>query len=725
VGVAPLFGLASFLCSALIFWIEPLVGKELLPLVGGAPAVWNICLLFFQIALLAGYAVAHSLTKVRSGRAQAGIYLVIAAASFALLPVHFDTAPGDPSHPAAWLMRQLLTGLLFPFVSLAVAAPLLQHWYSRTREAAARDPYFLYAASNAGSLLALLAVPFIIEPRLQLHQQNVVWTWMFVVAAILCLATSFAARPPAGEPDATSRLYVTSAVEPESARPDVRTFMMWALLAAVPSSLLMGVTTYLTGDIAPVPLLWIVPLAVYLLTFIAAFGPLRSGAPTWFHRVTVIAAVTWCTLYKLQATDPLWLLVVIHLSVFGILALGAHARLAASRPAPSQLTSFYLAIAVGGACGGAFNAILAPALFNSYMEYPLVVLAAVLLDLRGRDEPPGRARDALGILALAVILMIAFAIRIHAGALQSIFVVGIPSVVAYMLSGRRIRFVAALALVLITPRFDLALQGFVLHSERNFYGVLRVTTDANNRFHELRHGNTLHGASDMSQPGGSDPRMYYWTGSPVADAIRSMQSRRDSLNVSVVGLGVGTLAWYARQGEVWTFYEINPAVIRIAEDTASFTYLARSKADSIVIVPGDARFQLSHAIDGSQDVIVLDAFTSDAIPVHLLTLEALRSYARKLKPDGVLVFHISNRYLDLAPVIAAGGKALGLRTWMRQVHVTDTQRQDRLESSDWLVLARSTSDLDALGSGRWRLVSAGGRRVWTDDYSDLWSAFAR
>lgn len=715
-GVAPIFGLASFLCSALIFWIEPLVGKELLPRVGGAPAVWNVCLLFFQCALLAGYAVAHALTKVRSARLQAAFYIGIAAASLALLPVQFDAAPADPAHPVAWLMGQLLTGLFLPFLCLAAAAPLLQHWYSRTREAAARDPYFLYAASNSGSLLALLAVPVVIEPHLHLHQQNAIWTVLFAAAALLCYATSFSAlpRPTAFDP--------TSHDETMPTHSPVRTLCTWALLAAVPSSLLMGVTTYLTGDLAPVPLLWIVPLAIYLLSFIAAFGPLRGGVPNWFYRVTVIAAVMWCTLYKLQATDPLWLLVIIHLSVFGILALGAHARLAASRPAPSQLTTFYLAIAVGGACGGAFNALLAPAVFNSYVEYPIAVIAAVFLVLRGRAETAGTARDALAVLAFAVTLLIALAIRIPTG-VHPIFVVGIPAVVAYTLSGRRIRFVAALAVVLITPRFDLAMQGFVLHSERNFYGLLRVTTDPHKRFHELRHGNTLHGAGDARQPGGSDPKMYYWTGSPVADAIRSVQARRGPMHVSVVGLGVGTLAWYAQRGEVWTFYEINPAVIRIAQDTASFTYLARSNADSILIVPGDARFRLRDATDGSQDVIVLDAFTSDAIPVHLLTLEALRSYVQKLRPDGVLIFHISNRYLDLAPAIAAGGRALGFGTWMRQVHVTEAQRAERLESSDWLVLARRPADVDALSTGKWQAVTAGSGRVWTDDYSNIWSAF--
>lgn len=663
------FALTALLASALIFWIEPLAGKELLPLVGGAPGVWNVCLLFFQTALFAGYAFAHALTKIRSAKRQGAIYLATAAAAFLLLPVELGSTanPADATHPTAWLLQHLATNLFLPFVTLAAAAPLLQHWYSRTRRTEARDPYFLYAASNVGSLLALLLFPFALEPNVSVHTQARIWTGLFVVAAIACALASTKTESYATSAEAAPR---------KSPRIPTRTLLHWIILAAVPSSLLMGVTTFITADIAPVPLLWIVPLALYLLTFIVAFSWLRNGTQPRFNTIIFLAAIVWCIVHRMQATDPLWLFVLIHLTVFTVLALAAHAKLSAKRPAPESLTTFYLAIAAGGAIGGAFNALVAPAIFNSYIEYPLALIAAVILTLTGRKW------------------------RMRAGAL--------------------------LAFILIMPRFDLTLNGFVLRTERNFYGVIRVTTDSRRQFHELRNGSTLHGAADATQAGGSDPLMYYWVGSPVSQVIRGMQETRDSLDVAVIGLGVGTLAWYARPTEHWTFYEINPAVIDIARDTSLFTYLATSRAGSVNIVQGDARFSLSGAKDGSLDIIILDAFTSDAIPIHLLTREAVQIYASKLRPGGVIALHITNRYLRLAPPVARVGTSLGFRAWDRRVEPVGEGRKRRHEGTEWLVLSRETPGWLARGGTEgWSETPVTGGRPWTDDYSNIWTSFRR
>jgi len=708
------FALATFSCSALIFWVEPLTGKQLLPLVGGAPAVWNVCLLFFQLALLLGYAFAHGLTRIPAARAQAGVYLLVVVAGALLLPARFTAVPADPSQPAVWLLLQLAQELLLPFVALAAAAPLLQHWYSRTTSASAHDPYFLYASSNAGSLLALLAFPVLLEPSFSIGAQSRAWTALFVAVMLLSAATSLRARTA-----------IAPAAATPSSRPHVRELLPWMLLAAVPSSLLMGVTTYVTADIAPVPLLWVVPLAIYLATFIFAFAR-RRPLPQWFGGVVAKVAVAWCAVYRLQGTDPFLLLVGVHLLAFAVLAVGVHVKLAERRPDASHLTLYYLAISAGGALGGMFNALAAPAVFDSFAEYPIAVLAAVWLNLRSEGERPTLRVDVLPVLVVALVSVLALTlVDMPSGAPRSLVVVGVPVALAYVLSRRALRYTAALAIVLAGARFDPALVSNVLHAERNFYGLLRVSTAENGRFVELRHGSTLHGAIDVTTAGGSEPLSYYWTGSPIADVLRDAQRTRDSMDVAVVGLGVGALAWYARPDERWTFYEINPAVVRLARDTTLFHFLARSRAGELRIDAGDARLRLQHAPDSSYDVIVLDAFTSDAVPLHLLTREAVALYARKLAPDGIVVFHISNRYLALPDPLAAVARANGFRAYLREQHLDDEARRARRESSEWLVLAR---DFDAFPPGRsteWLGVLPRSERPWTDDYSNLWSAFMR
>lgn len=710
------FALATFSCSALIFWVEPLVGKQLLPLVGGVPAVWNVCLLFFQLALLAGYATAHGLTRLTSARAQAGVYLLIALAAAVLLPVEFGDAPFDATRPVAWLLGQLSLELLLPFIVLAAAAPLLQHWYSRTAAASAGDPYFLYAASNAGSLIALLAFPLLLEPTLRIRTQNSVWAVAFVIAVIVAAATALWSRRPAPA--------VVAAAEDE-APPRLRELARWALLAAVPSSLLMGATTYITSDIAPVPLLWVVPLGLYLLTFILAFGWYRGGLPATFGRIMIMLAAAWCTLYRLDPTEPLPLLVFVHVTVFAVLALGVHVRLAQQRPAASQLTVYYLAIAAGGALGGTFNALIAPAIFDSHLEYPLAALAAIWLNLPRQDEPVSFRRDVAPVLLLTGVIAAVMFLEIESVALHSIITVALPVAIAYVLSERRVRYALALGVILLSARFDPILNRNVLHAERNFYGLLRVTTDDAGRFHELRHGNTLHGAIDVTRAGGSEPLSYYWLGSPVAEVLGMRYRLKPDMDVAVVGLGVGALAWYGRPGQQWTFYEINPAVIELASDTTMFHFLAKSPADSVALVLGDARLELRNAPDSAYDVIVLDAFTSDAIPMHILTQEAIGMYLRKLRHDGVLVFHISNRYLDLAPPIAATGATHGLHAFVRAQQVDEAQAPERVESSEWLVMVREVDDFALVGSPLWTAIDPAEARPWTDDYSNIWSAFIR
>ncbi|MEX2282612.1 MAG: fused MFS/spermidine synthase [Gemmatimonadota bacterium] len=699
----------------MIFWIEPLVGKQLLPLLGGAPAVWNICLLFFQSALLMGYACAHGIVKIGDVRVQVAVCVLLFGSALLVLPVGFDTNP-PASAPAGWLLGQLAIQLGLPFIALAAASPLLQRWYAGA--AAGRDPYVLYAASNAGSLLALIAFPVVIEPAVGMLAQFRAWTALYAFAIVLIGVAGWL----------TVRAWTPFVVQSDATGdpPTVRIQLRWIALALVPSSLLLGVTSYLTTDLAPVPLLWVVPLALYLLTFVIAFGIMAEGPPRWLLRVVVILAVSWATIYRMQATDPLWLLLVIHLALFTALALTCHSRLAASRPAPAQLTRFYLLLGSGGALGGAFNALLAPLIFDSFAEYPLMLLAAVLLGLGAAMNRAEvfRALIPAAVMVTAVLIVFSFDALAGSQLWRVALTVAIPAIVVYTLSGKPLHFAMALAAVLLTGHADPALANRVLHAERNFFGLLRITTNPSGRYHELRHGSTLHGAADLADPSGIRPLTYYSYRSPVNDVMHSVQSRGDSLRIAVVGLGVGSLAWYARPTEQWVFYEINPAVGVLARDPEWFGFLRRSQAASLRIELGDARLRLRRAPDQHFDLLVLDAFTSDAIPLHLLTREAMQSYFAKLKAGGVLAIHVSNRYLDLTPSIARIAADLGLGVRARaDLLVKREERAQRIEPSTWVALARTDADFGTtLFEGTWYIPRAAAGRAWTDDFSNLWQA---
>ncbi|MGH7469957.1 MAG: fused MFS/spermidine synthase [Longimicrobiales bacterium] len=691
------------------------MGKQLLPLLGGAPAVWNVCLLFFQSSLLAGYAFAHGITRVRSMRAQLVLLFAVVAVSCATLPVAFATTPASSSHPSWWLIGHLTLQIGLPFFALAAATPLFQHWYGQA--ANERDPYVLYAASNTGSLIALLAYPILLEPRWAIAQQNRAWAVAFGGVLLLLLGIGMLLRR--ATPQAES-------AEPSAAPIPWRTQLRWIGLSFAPSSMLLGVTSYLTTDLASVPLLWIIPLALYLTTFIVAFGVARAGPPVLLLRTAVILAVTWVVVYRLQPTEPLWLLIVAHLAFFVCTTLVCHTRLAAQRPARQHLTRFYLLIAVGGALGGAFNALIAPVLFEGFWEYPLIALFALLLAL---PDSPIRLRvkrdlaPAVGVLALALFFLSLDVFRSNRS-LAALVCVGVPATLAFVLSREPLRFVLALTALVLTLPADRSLSGRVVQAQRNFFGVLRITTDARGRFHELRHGNTLHGAADMAQPEGSRPLTYYSYRSPGIEVLRTVQERSAHPAVGVVGLGVGTLAWYARANERWTFFEINPAVIGMAQDPELFGFLQRSRAGSIEIRAGDARIELRHVPDSSFNLLVLDAFSSDAIPLHLLTREAVQLYTSKLSARGLLAFHISNRYLDLAPVLAEVTASLGLRIRARgDLQPGAADRAQRIEPSHWVAVARNDADFgETLFTGTWYIPRGRGRPAWTDDYSNVWSA---
>jgi hypothetical protein len=660
-----LFGSAIFVGAGLVFLLEPMVGKMLLPLLGGAAAVWLVTLVFFQAVLLAGYAFAHVSIRVLGLRRQTVAQLLLVLAPLPLVPIALPAHASPPAgSPTLWLLGLLAVTAGVPFFVVTTASPVLQRWFSATGDPSAADPYFLYAAGNVGSLLALLAYPFLIEPRLTLAQQAKLWAagyGLFVV--LLGLA---ARRVLAGDAIAEVR------AAPTSSALAWRTRVRWVAMAAVPSSLMLGTTSYLSTDIASVPLLWIVPLALYLLSFVVAFARRQPLSLRTTSTLAAVAALAAAASILHLVPLPVPALVGVHAASLFLLALLVHRRLAEERPAADRLTEFYLLLSLGGVLGGIFNALLAPRLFSTIAEYPLAIALALLL--RPRVQ---RARWTRALAPLPAVLALC-----------------------------------------VSALFVLATYGPTsLHTERTFYGVLRVVEGPRHQ-HVFVHGTTIHGIESFA-PGRLDvPLSYYSRTGPIGQVFTELGPRLHA--VGAVGLGSGALAAYGRPGDRYTFYELDPAVARIASSPRWFTYLRDSHA-AVRIVVGDGRLRLATAPARGYDLLVLDAFSSDSVPVHLLTREAVELYLSKLRPDGLVAFHVTNRYLDLEPVVAGVARGLGL------VGLTETHRASAAEeragvrSSHWIVVARTRGALGPLARDhRWRtLESRPGLPVWTDQFSNI------
>ena len=669
-----LYGAASFLGAALLFLIQPMLAKLVLPSFGGSPMVWNTCALFFQVLLLAGYLYVHLSTRRLGAHRQPWVHLGLLLLPLLALPVGLpaDTAPDPGSQPALWLLRVLLIAVGLPFLLLATTGPLLQRWFSWSGHPRAGDPYFLYAASNAGSVVGLLGYPFVIEPTVGLEAQTRWWSiayggFLLLVATCGVLAALAARRAPAGatEPAQTSSDESSDVVS-------WRQRLTWVGVAFVPSSLMLGVTTHVSTDIAAIPMFWTVPLAIYLATFVVAFG--RSSRRPPVVAAVVAAALSIPALLDVAAdwNPAVWLLVTLHVSVLAAAGLAAHGRLAASRPPTSRLTGFYLWVSVGGALGGLLNGLVAPVVLDRVLEYPLVLalVPMLLLGLVGEAPPARRVVRQPVVWATAMLVV---------GALgASVFTSG------------------------------------VLARDRTFYGSYRVT--GSDERHALVHGTTVHGWELLDGPNAGEPTSYYSRSGPIGDVMTAYGEEEAFDRVALVGMGVGTLAAYGEPGQRMDFYEIDPAVVRIARDSGFFGFLSESAAD-VRVVLGDGRLGLARAPDSAYGLIVLDAFSSDAIPAHLLTEEAVAGYRRKLAPEGVLAVHVTNRHLDLAPMLAALADRLELAAVRRE----DQGGGEVTATSDWVVLARDDSTLDPLRQepGWEELEREPGVRGWTDDYSSL------
>lgn len=774
-----------------MFWVQPMVAKMLLPLLGGTPAVWNTCMLFFQAMLLAGYAYALLVSKWLSLRQQVGAQLILLLLTALTFPILISEAtvrsvPRE-GNPSLWLLGSLLWTVGLPFFAVSTFSPLLQKWFAETRQNSSRDPYFLYAASNAGSLLALLSYPLLIEPSLTLRGQSRLWSLVYALLVVLLAACAYAllrrrqtrrsetetpdssiaieARDPRDEEinspthEALESHETLEAHETHSTRDaQVETLtwrrrLRWVALAFVPSSAMLGVTTYFSTDIASIPLLWVIPLSLYLLTLVFAFAQRQLFKPRTLARILPGVALIFALVYLSGATQPVWLLILSHLFFFFVAALVCHAQLAADRPSVRHLTEFYLLMSVGGVLGGLFNALLAPALFNTTLEYPLVIVLTCLLLPRARegrggtgtvgavadavadaaittdatgDTPRERWLD-IGVPASVALLTISLALVVRRSAFDWVqglaLVVGVPLIVSYLFRRRPVRFALALGAVMLGNSFHAGLNRETLVAERNFFGTLRVTQDPASDTHWLYHGTTIHGRQTLALASHCEPLSYYHREGPLGQVFKTFNEQPANGNVAIVGLGTGATTAYTRAGQSWTFYEINPAVVSIARDPAYFTYLSYCAAAPVNIALGDARLELQNAPAAHYGLIVLDAFSSDAIPMHLMTVEALDLYLSKLADGGLLVFHISNRSLDLHPVVADLARARALVC----LGFDDTARNQPSgkEPSQWVVMARRPADVETLAAdARWqKLEGRPERKVWSDDFSNIVSIF--
>ncbi len=739
-----IYGTGIGLSAFLLFSVEPLVGRLALPVFGGVPACWATVLAFFQGMLLLGYLYGHlSVTRLGLRRGSL-VHVGVAVLAFALLlgaPSSWAQLRNEALPPSLNLLAILAIAVGPAAFLLTATTPLLSAWYAAVRDAetpGAVDPYWLYALSNGASLAALLAYPLIIEPALGLASQRAAWMagMAFFVLVVTAAARRLrgAVRHPTGFEVARP---AADAVVSTAARIDARRRLRWLVLAAIPTGLLTAITSFIATDLVSAPLLWVGPLALYLASFVIAFSG-RGGTLVRWATIAAPAAATllWVPLGS-AGIWPLVPLVAVELGGYAVVATALHGRLAADRPAPRHLTEFYLVLAVAGVLAGGFVALIAPVVFPDVWEYPLLVglaVAAFALTApdsarvvraatrrRGLDFGPFVAglRGRLGpYLVVAVILGIGLAgqgpLAFEAG-FRWLFV----GALVLLLGGVPRFFAVATAAVLVLA--VLVLPPTPLFRDRGFFGVTTVLRSPDGARTEILNGTTLHGVQYLDEARRMRPATYYVEEGPIGDVFRRLHqlpAPAAGRTVGIVGLGAGGLAAYGEAGERWTYYEIDPVVVRVAQDPAFFTYLRDAPSRPAVVV-GDGRLELARTADGVHDLLVLDAFSSDAIPVHLLTVEALRDAMRTVARDGLLAVHVSNRYYDLAPAVAAAARDLGLTALRRTYTPTPAGKPMGAIPSIWLVLARDPALLAPLQADGWGPVAVDGVTPITDDRPDI------
>lgn len=819
------FTATTFLSALLLFSIQPMFAKMVLPILGGAPSVWAVALCFFQGALLAGYCYAHALNRYvpwrYTGLVHLGLFLFAMIALPIALPAGWREPP--PGDAYLWQLGLFSVAVGLPFVAIAANAPLMQAWFARTGHPNGHDPYFLYGASNLGSFFALLAYPLLLEPQFGLTSLSRQWTLGFLLLGF-AIAVCFWMLRLSAEARQTSRGGETATQEGEAAAPTWLQRLGWIGLALVPSALLTAYTTHIATDVASAPLIWVGPLSLYLLTFVLVFrerpivwlpcvlaaiavgagmvpwiaGRFGYSTPawvstlfgigfallfTWAYRSPNRRPVQWLALFHMGAVliallqlsqtrhDNFFISSSTGVAAFFLSALVAHRTLYEARPAARHLTEFYLWMSLGGVIGGLIAALVAPKLFSEVLEYPILLAltmacqpGALALSLKDRDEllrlwliGAGGVllvwwsrlldiEDRIWAWSVSIVENLAWlgtgVAQMVAWPLRQVYFYGITAAIALIFAvlalwWRRYpprQMIAALVMclaIVVLPSSVKRSTGANSIAERSFFGVYRVSPSFDKQFQVLTHGTTLHGAQRIADNTGAlvvdtTPGTYYHPESPMAKTIDVVRERLEKQGkkgrYGVVGLGAGSLACYSKEGEGWRFFEIDPVIVEIASDPTKFSFIYNCQPNLDVVL-GDARLTIAKEPDQSYDLIIVDAFSSDAIPVHLLTAEAIRLYAAKLKPDGVVLLHISNRYLDLDSVVSA---TLDIARGLEGILLIDTEADGSYASTQSTVAVVS-ADKQVIEEFRKldmsKELEATTMRGWTDDYSDIMAPF--
>ena len=816
------FALTLLVSATLLFLVQPMFAKMVLPMLGGTPAVWNTCMVFYQAALLAGYLYAHFSTRWLGARRQAAVHLVLLCLPWLVLPIGVAQAwapPGDAPNPIPWLLVLLAFSVGLPFFVVSASAPMLQAWFAETGHPAGKDPYFLYAASNLGSMLALIGYPTLVEPSLRLRfntadgllsflsSQSGVWTLGYGGLMLLtcgCAVLLWRSRrgAAAGLGGATAPANQQAfPADPPDAAPTLPLRLRWLALSFAPSSLLLGATTYISTDIAAVPLLWIIPLTLYLLSFVLVFArwptllcrwvrwwqpdqPALAAAfdPHWIlFWIQPLLVVGLAMVFFQTAAEKMGWMILLHLAVLFVTAMVCHGELARSRPGAGHLTEFYIWMSAGGVLGGIFNALVAPLVFPTVAEYPLVIAVACMLRPQlFRPRHPAVARWLDLVLPVSVFAVLALFVHLERGwniqrpwlswefggwdwnsSLNALVttvtgrqygitvemaILGLGGLAALLLALRPLRFGLAVGAVLLAGHLWFSMGGDVIYADRSFFGVMRIRRTtypyvngdnerAEGYRHILVHGSTNHGEQRFDPQGRHKPITYYFPTGPIGEVFTRLIDPNMHRQIGITGLGTGTTAAYGHPGQRFTYFEIDPHVKRIAEDPRYFAYLSDTPAEYRIVM-GDARLSLEKQRlylkdhPGEKfDLLLMDAYSSDAIPIHMITKEAVALYFDVLKERGLLLVHISNRHLDLAPVVGNIARDLGLTaryrndTWASALDkdLWDEEADEGKFASDVVLVVRDPEYLGPLKrDGAWEEIPQDPRvGVWTDDFSDI------
>lgn len=699
-------------------------GKMILPLLGSSPNVWNTCMFFFQFVLLLGYLYAHISISLLGIKKQAIFHLL-----FLLLPLFFlpilipkNWEPSLDINPIPSILLLMISTIGFPFFMISASAPMLQKWFSNTSHILSKDPYFLYVASNVGSFIGLFSYPFIIEPNFKLADQSIKWSMGYILLILLtafCVFTMFKMWFP-------SKNLIDNSAEEIKKESSTNPFK-WTLLSFIPSSLMLSITTYITTDIAAFPLFWVIPLGIYLLSFIITFSKKEIISHAFIVKIFLITVLPIIIFILSGPLNSIWITLLAHLLTLFMCSMVCNGELVKSRPQVKYLTEFYLWISFGGFLGGAFNALIAPIIFKSILEYPIAIILACLVLPREhltRNKWSNLLDYAFPItlgLFIYIIKLSFNAIDIKSALLQNLLLFTIPALFCFCFIKRPIRFGLGVAAFFFVSNFNIGGKSVDVYSKRSFFGTHRVTINTENNLRYLIHGRTVHGAQNVNQKRNPEPLTYYHLESPVGNLFMSISDIDENYKIAAIGLGVGSIAAYSKPKQEWTFYEIDPVVKKIAENKNYFTFLENCKAKYSIIL-GDGRLSIKKAKDSYYDLLVLDAFSSDAIPTHLITKEAIKTYLDKLSQKGILAFHISNKYIALKPVLENIALNMGLVSYFQaDTNLKEEEGKKGKSASLWIVMARKKDYLGSIVSDkRWKMpIQTKYKDIWTDDFSNI------